>query len=463
MTNVAYPTTPGPAPTTRPGVIWKLPEGTPAAPLQPSVAIPAHPLTLAELTDLALLNNPRSREVWAAARAEAAALGIAEADFLPTLDAVVAIRRGNTGLLGAQTSFLSNTGPALASSGSGGGTQTRISPSISLSYVLFDFGARARATEAARYALLAANLSQNRALQDIVLRVEQAYYQLLGARQTIGATDETLKTAQASFDAANARRQAGIATVGDVYQAQTAVAQARLALQRAKGEANKFKGELASAVGLAVNTAFEVATPSELPLREVKSSVDAYLVKARAARPDLAAAEAEFRAARARVDAAIAQGRPSIELAASVGRSYASNGNDISINSIGLNLRIPLFSGYRTRYSVAQTKARVEQLAATRERIEREIELEVWRAYSDLETANAQIDSARALSESATLSRQVAQERYRAGVGNVLELLTAQAAEADARVQVIQAELGWYSALSRLNNAIGIFSGSPGG
>lgn len=430
------------APPARPSISWELNDRIAITPpLPPSVSLPSHPLTLAELTDLALLNNPRTREVWAAARAEAAALGIAESAFFPTLDAIISVSRGNS---------------------ASGGSQTRISPSISLSYVLFDFGARAASAEAARYTLLASNLAHNRALQDVVLRVEQAYYQLLGARQTIVAAEESLRTAQVSFDAADARRQAGLATVGDVYQAQTALAQARLALQRANGDTTKFKGELASAVGLPVNSAFEVAAAGELPLREVKSSVDEYLLKARASRPDLVAAEAEFRAARARVDAAQAQGRPSIELGANVGRSYVSGANDSSNNSIGLNLRIPLFNGYRTRYSVEQAEARAEQLAATRERIAREVELDVWQAYSDLETANVQIDSARALLQSATLSRQVAQERYRAGVGNVIELLSAQAAEADARVQVIQAELGWYSALSRLNNAIGIFSASTG-
>lgn len=444
-------------------MLWNVPAGVPAIPAEPARAIAAHPLSLAELTDLALLNSPRTREVWAAARAEAAALGVAEAAFLPSLDAVVVIRQGSTGLVGAQTNFLTSAGStaAVASSGSGR-TQTRISPSISLTYVLFDFGARAATADAARYALLAANLSHNRALQDVVLQVEQAYYQLLGARQTIGAVEASLATAQTSFDATNARRQAGVATVGDVYQAQTAVAQARLALQRARGDATKFKGELASAVGLPVNSGFEVAMPSELPLREIRASVDEYLAKARATRPDLVAAEAQFRAARARVDAAGAQGRPSVELAANVGRTYVSGGNDSSNNSIGLNLRIPLFNGYRTRYSVDQAEARADELAASRERITREVELEVWQAYSDLETARVQIDSARALFDNAALSRQVAQERYRAGVGNILELLTAQAAEADARVQVIQAELGWYSALSRLNNAVGIFSAGNG-
>lgn len=437
-------------PTPRPGLSWPVPEHLRAPALQSSTRLPARPLTLAELTDFALLNNPRTREVWAAAHAEAVALGLAEAAFFPTVDGLISATRSRSSN-NSSTNF----------NASSGGSQTRISPGISLSYVLFDFGARAATADAARYTLLAANLTQNRTLQEVVLQVEQAYFSLLGARQTIVAARQTLATAQASADAANARRAAGLATIGDVYQAQTAFAQARLAHQRADGEAAKFRGELATAIGLAANAPFEIAAAEPPPTHEIKNTVDAYLDQARRARPDLVAAEAQFRAARASVDAATAQGLPSLELGANVARTYNSNGNDTSNNSITLNLRIPLFNGYRTRYAISQAEARVEQAAAARDRVALQVELEVWQAYYDLETARVQIESARALLASATLSREVAQERYRAGVGNVLEVLTAQAAEADARLQSIQAELGWYSALARLNNAIGIFATAP--
>jgi outer membrane protein len=62
------------------------------------------------------------------------------------------------------------------------------------------------------------------------------------------------------------------------------------------------------------------------------------------------------------------------------------------------------------------------------------------------------------LLRSASLAREVAQERYRAGVGNIPDLLTAQVNEANARMEVIQAEMGWYTSLSQLDNSIGVFS-----
>jgi outer membrane protein TolC len=408
-------------------------------------------LTLAELTDFALRNNPSTREAWEAAHAQAAAVGIANAGYFPTLDVTAPLTRG-------KTTINSSTGVT------SGSIQTRFAPSVSLGYVLFDFGARSAAKQSASYSLLAANLTQNRAIQDLVLRVEQSYYQLLAARQVVAAGEEILKSVQLSVDVADARRQAGLATIGDVYQAETLLAQSRLQLRKAQGVAGKFKGALCNAVGLPVNAKLALAPlQAGVPTQSVRATVDDYLDKAKAMRPDLGAAEAQARAAHASADAASAQGDPSLALSITSGRTFndfqnTRFGNGSSSGSVGITLNIPLFDGFRTTNTVRQAQARADQLEATRDRVARQVELEVWQTYFDLDTAEAAIDSAHALLRSAGLAREVAQERYRAGVGNIPDLLTAQANEANARMEVIQAEMGWYASLSQLNHAIGNYS-----
>ncbi len=429
----------------QPGTVWRSPKALTFAqsPAPPGVTAP---MTLAALTDLALRNNPATREVWQAANAQAAALGMAEAEYYPMLDLNVALAR-------SKSSSGSTTSTA---------AQTRLSPSVSLSYVLFDFGARAANKQSASYSLLAANLNQNRTLQAVVLRVEQTYYQLLAARQTVVAGEQTLKNVQISADVANARRKAGLATIGDVYQANTLLAQSRLALRRAQGEADKFKGALCNAVGLPVETPLPLAE-AQLPAQEVRLTVEEYLSKAKQTRPDLGAAEAQARAALAGAQATAAQGRPTLSLAASGGRTFNNFdsekfGNGSNNASIGLNFSVPLFDGFKTTHSVKLAEAQAAQLDATRERVAQQVELDVWNAYFDLDTAQAAIESAHAYLRSAKQAREVAHARYQAGVGNIPELMTAQANEANARMEVIQAEMGWYASLSQLNFAIGVFS-----
>ena len=84
------------------------------------------PLSLPELTEFALRNNPRTRQSWLAARAAAAGVGIEKADLLPQLSATYAVTRNQQ---------VTNQGAVVP-------WQTRYGPSVSLSYVLYDFGVR---------------------------------------------------------------------------------------------------------------------------------------------------------------------------------------------------------------------------------------------------------------------------------------------------------------------------------
>lgn len=398
--------------------------------------------SLPELTELALANHPRARQAWAAARAQAADLGVFQADYLPQVDGTLSVARSQ--------SSLSNSGIAVPA-------QTRYGPNISLTYVLFDFGVRANQVEAARYRLLAANLIQNRVLQDIVLAVEQSYYQLLGFDQLLSANRQTLANADTSLKAANVRKVAGLATAADVFRAQTAVAQAKLALRRTEGDLAKSKGQLANAVGITVDTEIVLEPWREkTDVEDIDRSIEALLDQAKQNRPDLISAEAQVRAARATSNAIAATGRPTIELDANTGRTlFASDRAGISSYSIGVNLRIPIFTGFRNTYQVRQAEAAVDQAEAQRDTLFRDTEFGVWQAYFDLKTAYAALATAESLLSSANASAEAALARYKAGVGNLLELTTAQADQANARVQVIQAQLDWYTSFARLNHALG--------
>ncbi|MBI2225806.1 MAG: TolC family protein [Betaproteobacteria bacterium] len=177
--------------------------------------------------------------------------------------------------------------------------QTRYGPNVTLSYVLFDFGQRAANIEAANYRLLAANLAQNRVLQEVAFQVEQAYYRVLAFDYLVRASRESLTNFETALDAAQRRRSSGLATAGDEYRAETQVGQARLVLTRNEGELSKARGQLANAVGLPVNVTLELQAVSESPpVSEITQSMEALLEKAKANRPDLIAAEARARRTR---------------------------------------------------------------------------------------------------------------------------------------------------------------------
>ncbi|MGB9092616.1 MAG: TolC family protein, partial [Gallionella sp.] len=124
----------------------------------------SRPMTLMQLTDLALQRNPKTRLGWAAIRASEAGVELARAGYWPLIDATLTGQRYR----------------ALNFSGQPANIQTRYGASVSLSYLLWDFGARSGTLEQGKFELASARLSQDQTLQDVILQVEQAYYQVLG-------------------------------------------------------------------------------------------------------------------------------------------------------------------------------------------------------------------------------------------------------------------------------------------
>ena len=442
----------------------------------PAIGKPDHPavvppqykgqLSLADLTDLALILNPRTRQAWLSARAEAAALGIEKADDWPTITALY------------RNQISRNIS---ATTGSPVPVQTVYGPSISLSYTLFDFGKGEADEQSANFRLLAANLTQNRTLQDVATQVEQAYYRVLAFDYLVRASRDSLKNFETALDAAQRRRTSGLATAGDEYRAATQVGQAKLLLSRNEGEWAKARGLLANVVGLPVQYPLELKPVAELPpVSEVSQSIEALIEKAKQNRPDLMAAEARARSARASALATSRAGLPTLSFVANYGRTmytnsgtnligYGQTASSIAANTpvvgvqrpeqdtyaFGFNLSIPVFSGFRDTYSVRRAQELAEQAESVRDQLLSATELDVWQSYYDLQTAASNVSSTANLVKSAAESSAASAARYKAGVGNLLDFITAQQDDTNARVAQIQSYLDWYSALARLNFSLG--------
>jgi outer membrane protein len=403
---------------------------------------PERVLSLPELTEFALRNNPRTRQAWYSARATAAAVGVVRGEDLPDITGGYTFNRSR---------------PVSATSGVASPWLNRYGPSISFSYVLFDFGAKDDRREAAEYRLLNANLAHNRTLQDLIFQVEQAYYQLIGVEALVRVNQQALKNIETALDAVRRRREGGLATVADVYRTDTQVAQAQLALTRSRGDLEKARGQLATVVGLPVNTSLRIQTLSSPPeTAQVVTSVTAYLEQMKTSRPDLLAAEAQVRSSRATVSATAKAGLPTIEVAAaSTYSDYRPDRPYTIANALSFNLRIPIFSGFKDTYSTRQAEALAAQAEAARDALYQQSTLEVWQSYYDLQTVRSSISSTETQVKSAEQTAEATLARYKSGFGTILDLITAQQDETNARTQRIQAYLDWYTVLARLNLALG--------
>ena len=409
-------------------------------------------LALSQLVDVALVNNPTTQVAWEDARAAAAAWAEARGMYYPHI-------AGSSKYVYAK----------------GGGTSQGRDPyqeqyadvGLTLNYLLFDFGGREAQIDAARLALINANWNQNQAIQNVLQAVAVSFYDFIGSKALVIADEASLEDAQTSLDAAKLRLEAGVGTLPDVLQAQAQLAQVQLDLVDAKGSVEINRGLLATSVGWPANTAFDVdGNLNDLPVTAISDNVNNLIALAMKNRPDLAAVQATVRQREALLWEAKSQFFPEISATAQIVRWWVRPEGDSSEfftdYLVGLQLQMPIFQGFQILNSVRKAKAQLESARAALELQEQSVINQVWNAYYNFTTAVQSLQAADSLVESAQESYNASLARFKSGVGDIVELLNAQATLAQARAEQVQSKTAIFTSYADLINAIGTDLPTPG-
>ena len=410
--------------------------------LPPEVAARRTSLTTADLVNLALERSPETRATWLAARSAAASYGAARGALFPDVNATATITSLKTAATGGRVSV----------------QQTTYGPSLTLNWLLLDFGGRAGAIDAAHQGLFAANWTHNATVADVVRRTVQGYFAYVGARGLADAQRITLAESQVNLSATEDRRTVGVATIADVLQARTAVSQARLAVQQAEGSLASTRGALATLIGLPPGAAFDVdTTEAGAPTAQVTETVDSLMAHGLLDRPDLAAERANVELRRAEARQARSNFLPTLSATGTTGTTWVSGktGNFSSYN-FGLAVGIPIFNGLGWQYAAQAAALTADAEAARLRTMEQAVALEVYQTYQELRTATQSVATSDELFTSASASVDAARARYREGVGSLLELLTAENSLAAARAQRIQSRVEWHTSLVQLAHDAGL-------
>jgi outer membrane protein len=412
------------------------------------------PLTLVEAVERALCNHPKTRQAWADIRGQAAALGAARSGLLPTVSGSLQSARNHNETRVTDHPELNMNSRA----------QVR-TESVSVQWVLYDFGGRRAAIQQAASLLDAAQASHNDTLQKVFAATVKDYLAAQAAQGALSVAEDVLRLAQVNVQAITARVHKGVVPISDLFQAQTFHAQAVSRRTKAAGQLQAANGTLAGDMALAadVPVALPSVTEGFTPGPEFDASVGELMEQARRNYPGVLAAQAALDAARAQEDKTRAAGLPSLSL---VGE-YSHNNQPVNTlglppygaqarnRSIGIKLNIPIFEGFGRSYQVAQARADIERKGAALDEVQQKAGLDVWLAYQTLQTASQSVSDSASLRQIAQRSYQAAHERYVAGVGNVLELLNAQTALANAEEQRVQALGDWRNARMQLAGKLG--------
>jgi outer membrane protein len=404
-------------------------------------------LTLQQAVDIALCMNPTTRQAWASAHLQAAALGSAESAWLPTITATDQEQRTH----GTSTDEAGNSE-----------LDTHFNDAaLSLSWTVYDFGGRTSKIHSARYLLSAAAYSADSSVQQTVFNVVQAYYSQLSAEAALTAAKTTEQTAAQSVEIVRALHVGGVATLGDVLQAETAYDQAMLSTYQFDQTLKTAIATLNFQLGVPADRRFALSAdtvPTEAPA--LTSRMEDLMQEAMRQRPDLEAARSQVSSAIEDITTARAVGRPSIALAASRNRILDTGTPLQNYSQVGLTVTVPIFTGFSVGYGVRQSQATLEQREASAEQVRLQVTVDVWKGYYGLDSAIKQLSASATLLKTAQTNQEVAIGRFKAGVGTILDLLTAQTAEAQALQARISAELAWEVGRAQLVLALGRLYGA---
>jgi outer membrane protein len=309
----------------------------------------------------------------------------------------------------------------------------------------------ARAAGASAEALRA---TQRASELDVVGNARTAFFAARAARDLVGVARETLGNQEAHLRQVQAFVEIGTRPEIDLAKARSDRATAQVQLIRASNDDANARAQLAQAMGLERAEPLEVSDDALPPVSGEDGALDPLIAEALAARPELASFARQRRSDELSREAARAGYLPT--LSAQTGLSDAGQALDqtawnwTATVTLGWNL----FGGGITRARVREAEANLDSLSAQEEAFRTSVRLDVDRSQRAVLAARAALDAAGEALTNAREQLRLAEGRYQAGAGSIIELGDAQVAATTAGAQRVQAEYDLASARARLLRAL---------
>jgi outer membrane protein TolC len=308
---------------------------------------------------------------------------------------------------------------------------------ISMSQTVLDFSTLNHVRAAAENQKTA-NFSLRDARELVVLAVGNQYLLALASVARLETTNAQLATAQAVYQQAVDRKNAGVSPGIDVLRAQVQMQTQQQRVLAAQNQVAQQRMSLARIVGLPVSQDIELTDKVPYaPLPEL--NLEESLARAYTQRPEYLAAASRVHAAEIEVKAAKGEALPSFQLNGQYGYTGPTPVSSERVYGLSGGVNVPIFDGGRIRADVALAESRLRDARMQLEDLHNRVEQEVRSSLLDVKTSNEQVMVAQQSVGLAAEQLKQAQDRFRAGASDSLEVVQAQEAVANSNETLIQA------------------------
>jgi outer membrane protein TolC len=407
-------------------------------------------LSLTEAVDLALKNNLESivaKEHLAQAKGEK---GISLSSLLPNISgrAYQANMTANLAAEGLPLNKLPGLSPFI-------GPFNVFDARFQMVQSVFDLGS-IRRYQAGRYGVDLAREQQRLAVQQVTTATAISYLAVLESEQAVAAARSNVELAERLLALAKSQRQAGVAAGIDVARAETRLANQQVQLAQSQTNLDTARLELLRIVGgQPLSSRLTLRDQMRLtaePGRDAGEAVKLALTD----RAEVSVAATELQISETQRKAAVAGLLPSVSVFGDYGSSgLKPNETDYPTRTIGVRIDVPIFNGGRTRSEMQVAASQQRESDARLRDVRAAVEKDVRQALLNLKTREEQVRAAQLASSLANRELDLAQDRFKNGLADNIEVVNAQTALENARLVLVSSLAQFNVARLNLASALG--------
>jgi outer membrane protein len=322
----------------------------------------------------------------------------------------------------------------------------RAAAGVAVTQLITDFGRTTNLVASANYSAKAENENALATRQQILLAVNRAFFNALQAQAILTVAQETVKERQTVTDQVGALFKSKLKSELDFSFASVNLAQAKLLLLDAQSNEEAAQATLSMVLGFPNVQTFTLSDDTS-PAAAPPANVDDLISQAFSSRPELRSLQFQYQSAAKFQKAERDLLFPSIRATGAVGVTPIGNvavapspeAFSNTYGAVGANMEIPIFNGFqyfaRSKEASLRAQATDERLRDLKNTISRDVRtswLGANAAYQKLAVTQQLLDQAK-------LALDLAQSRYKLGLGSIVELSQAQLQETQAEIAFAQA------------------------
>ena len=326
----------------------------------------------------------------------------------------------------------------------------RAAAGATVNQLLTDFGRTTHLISSANLTAKAENQNAIATREQVLLAADEAFYNALQTHAILTVAQQTVSDRQTVADQVGALFKNKLKSELDFSFANVNLAQAKLLLLDAQNNENAALASLSAVLGFPSLQNFQLAEDTTA-ITPQQSNVDDLISTALMVRPEILSLQFQSESAKKFQTAERDLLLPDIRALGAAGDTPVRNPILSSTYwAVGVNVEIPIFNGFlfaaREREAALKTQATQERLRDLRDRISRDVRT----SWLNATTAYDRLAVTQQLLEQANLALNLAQARYKLGLGSIVELSQAQLQQTQAQISDAQAGYDYRLALAVL-------------